>query len=112
MNAAQDAYYTERENKKEFSEKKRKLESILAARRKKEEKKLGILLERERDCGDMEKNRIFGELITANMYAVRKGADFCEAVNYYDEEAKTVKIPLDRTLTPSQNAQKYFKKYN
>ena len=112
VNAAQDAYYTERENKKAFSEKKRKLESILAARRKKEEKKLGILLERERDCGDMEKNRIFGELITANMYAVRKGADFCEAVNYYDEKAKTVKIPLDRTLTPSQNAQKYFKKYN
>lgn len=112
VNAAQDAYYIERETKKEFSEKKRKLESILLSRRKKEEKKLGIILERERECGDMEKNRIFGELITANMYAVAKGADGCEVVNYYDEACGKVRIPLDKTLTPSQNAQKYFKKYN
>ena len=112
VNAAQDAYYTERETKKDFSEKKRKLESLLLSRKKKEEKKLGILLERERECGDMEKNRIFGELVTANIYAVKKGADGLEAVNYYDEEAKTVRIPLDKTLNPAQNAQKYFKKYN
>ena len=112
VNAAQDAYYTERENKRDFSEKKRKLESLLLSRKKKEEKKLGILLDRERECGDMDKNRIFGELITANIYAIPKGADFCEAVNYYEESAPAVRIPIDKALTPPQNAQKYFKKYN
>lgn len=112
VNAAQDACYTERENKKEFAEKKRKLESLLLSRKKKEEKKLGIILERERECADIDRNRIFGELITANIYAVAKGAAWCEAVNYYDESAPTIRIPLDKTLTPSQNAQKYFKKYN
>lgn len=60
----------------------------------------------------MEKNRIFGELITANLYALRKGAEGCEVVNYYDENAATVRIALDKTLTPAQNAQKYYKKYN
>lgn len=112
VNAAQNIYYTERETKRDFSEKKRKLESLLLARRKKEEKKLALLLERERDCGDMEKNRICGELITANIYALRKGMDGCELANYYSENAEKIKISLDRTLTPAQNAQKYYKKYN
>ena len=110
--AAMDAYYTERETNRDFAEKKRRLESVLAARRKKEEKKLSLLLERERECADLEKNRVFGELITANIYALRKGMDAFEAVNYYEEDAPTVRIPLDRTLAPAQNAQKYFKKYN
>lgn len=110
--AAADAYYTERETKRNFNEKKRKLESLLQARRKKEEKKLALLRERENSCADMEKNRIFGELITANLYALRKGAEGCEVVNYYDENAATVRIALDKTLTPAQNAQKYYKKYN
>ena len=110
--AAADAYYTERETKRDFNEKKRKLESLLQARRKKEEKKLALLRERENSCADMEKNRIFGELITANLYALRKGAEGCEVVNYYDENAAIVRIALDKTLTPAQNAQKYYKKYN
>ncbi len=112
VNAAQDICYTERESAREFSERQRKLESLLAARRKKEEKKLALLCERELSCADMEKNRIFGELITANIYALKKGMEGCELVNYYDEGAAKVKIPLDRTLTPAQNAQKYYKKYN
>ncbi len=112
VNAAADVYYTERETGKAFAEKKRKLESLLLARRKKEEKKLALLREREHSCADMEKNRIYGELITANLYALKKGAEGCELVNYYDENAATVKIPLDKTLTPAQNAQKYYKKYN
>ena len=112
VNAAMAAYYAEREGKRDFTDKKRKLEGLLAARRKKEEKKVNLLLERERECADMEKNRIAGELITANIYALRKGMEGCEPVNYYDEDAKTVRIALDKTLSPAQNAQKYFKKYN
>lgn len=112
VNAAQDAYYSERETKKEFAEKKRRLEGLLINRRKKEEKKLALLTEREHGCADMEKNRAYGELITANIYALRKGMDGCELADYTSEKAKTVRIPLDKTLTPAQNAQKYFKKYN
>lgn len=112
VNEAADACYTERERERDFADKKRRLENLLAARRKKEEKKLGILLERERACADMEQNRIRGELITANIYAVARGAEGLEAVNYYDPEARTVRIPLDKSLTPAQNAQQYYKKYN
>ena len=110
--AAADAYYTERESARDLSEKKRKLEAVLLSRRKKEEKKLALLLERELGCADMEKNRVFGELITANIFALRKGMEGCELTDYYDPECRTVRIALDKTLTPAQNAQKYYKKYN
>ena len=112
VNEAEDAFYEAKERAKEFSDKQRKLESVLSARRKKEEKKLALLLERERECESMETNRIYGELITANIYALKKGAEGCELANYYEESCPTVKIALDKTLTPAQNAQKYYKKYN
>ena len=112
VNAAMEAYYSERESRRDFADRQRRLESILSARRKKEEKKLALLLERERECADMEKNRISGELITANIYALRKGMEGCELVNYYEEDAPTVRIALDKTLSPAQNAQKYYKRYN
>lgn len=62
------------------------------------------------DCKDREELRIFGELLTANIAIVPKGAPSVTLPNYY-EEMKEVKIPLDVTRSPQQNAQSYFKKY-
>ena len=59
----------------------------------------------------MEKNRVNGELLTANLYAIPRGAESCTLANWYEEGSPSVKIALDRQLTPAQNAQKYFKKY-
>ncbi len=56
--------------------------------------------------------RLYGELITANIYAVEKGTTSFTTVNFYDEDCKEITIRLDPTLTPSENAAKYFKKYN
>lgn len=53
--------------------------------------------------------RLYGELLTANIHAVKPGADNVEVVNYYD--GSTVCIPLDPRFSPSKNAQNYFKKY-
>ena len=108
---AADRYYTERENRRDFADRKRRLESALHARLKKEEKKLALLEERRQSCADMEKNRVNGELLTANLYAIPRGAESCTLANWYEEGAPSVKIALDSQLTPAQNAQKYFKKY-
>lgn len=53
--------------------------------------------------------RLYGELLTANIHAVKPGADNVEVVNYYD--GSTVRIPLEPRFSPSKNAQNYFKKY-
>ena len=112
VNEAADACYAERETERDVADKKRRLESIVQARRKKEEKKLSILCERERACAEMERDRLFGELITSNIYAIARGADCAEVTDYTDPNGRTVRIPLDKTLTAAQNAQKYYKKYN
>lgn len=58
-----------------------------------------------------QKYRIYGELLTANLHNIKKGDSETEVVNFYDEQGRTILIPLDIQLSPSQNAQKYFKKY-
>ncbi len=53
-----------------------------------------------------------GELITSYIYMVEKGMEKVEVQNFYDPEYKNVTINLNKNLTPSENAQKYFKKYS
>lgn len=56
--------------------------------------------------------KIKGELITSYIYMINKGMEFVDVVNFYDPEGGTIKISLNKNLTPSENAQRYFKKYN
>ena len=61
-------------------------------------------------CKDADSLRIKGELITANIYRLKEGMESCVLENYYDDY-KPITITLDKRLSPSKNAQKYFKKY-
>ena len=74
-------------------------------------KKLLIRQKEQEKCKDGEKWRVYGELLKANLYAVERGASYVEVQNYYDPELKNVRIPLNVTLSPAQNAQRYFKEY-
>lgn len=55
---------------------------------------------------------LYGELLMANAYAIEKGLKEVELVNYYDENERTVLIPLDIRKTASQNAQRYYSRYS
>ena len=66
----------------------------------------------QEQAGKLDRHQLFGELITANLYRIKKGDAAVEAVNYYDEHGGTVDIPLDPRKTPSENAQKYYSRYN
>lgn len=62
------------------------------------------------DCRDKETYKLFGDLISANLYCLEKGAPYYDLENYYNNN-KIIRIPADVTLTPSQNSQKYYKEY-
>ncbi|PEE43718.1 Rqc2 family fibronectin-binding protein [Bacillus pseudomycoides] len=87
------------------------LERFMHNEKAKNEKKLIKLQKTLQDAGKADKYQLFGELLTANMYALKKGDKEIEVVNYYDENGGTVKITLDPLRTPSENAQRYFQKY-
>ena len=63
-------------------------------------------LEDSKNCGEYKK---YGDLLNANLYRLEK-SKIAVLEDFYDNN-KPVKIPLDPTLTPSQNAQKYYKDY-
>lgn len=108
---AQSAYYSYIYEKRTFSGKKTKLESALNSAVKKVEKRLAVIDEKLAECKGAEDIKLKGELITANIYALQRGMKSFEAVNYYDPDCGKIKIELDETLTPSGNAQKYYKRY-
>lgn len=62
------------------------------------------------ECKDKDKLRIYGELINANLHRLEKGALFYDLEDFYNN-MEPVRIPADPTLTPVQNAQKYYKEY-
>ncbi|WP_138414949.1 Rqc2 family fibronectin-binding protein [Aquibacillus sediminis] len=58
-----------------------------------------------------EKYQHFGELLTANMHAIKHGDKSATVLDYYDPEQKEIEIELNPNKTPSENAQSYFKTY-
>ena len=78
--------------------------------RQKVEKNVAIDLSRLKECEDMDKFRIYGELIVNNIYRIQKGDENLVCTNYYDDTE--VKIPLDARLSPSKNSTAYYNKYN
>lgn len=65
-----------------------------------------------KDIENREELRLYGELITANIYSIKEGMTKAELINFYSENSETITIPLDSDKTPAENAQKYFKAYN
>ena len=55
--------------------------------------------------------RIKGELLKAHLHLVSRGETVVEVQNYYHPELSTIQIELDPELSPSDNAQQYFKRY-
>ena len=74
-------------------------------------KKLAMQDEAISSEGDIEKLRLYGELLTANAYALQQGSSEAAVYNYYMDPPEPVVIPLDSRLSPNDNAQKYYKKY-
>ncbi len=60
---------------------------------------------------DRERLRQLGDIVTANIHRITKGQTVLQAEDFYDEEMKLVQIPLSPTLSPQQNAAKFYKDY-
>ena len=75
------------------------------------EKKLALYADALNRGEQMEKCRLYGELLTANLHSLKSGTDTAAVDNYYADPVERIAIPLDRQLTPGENAQRYYKKY-
>lgn len=111
MSMAVDSFYSGRDKVERMRQKSADLVKLLNTHIERAAKKQIILLKTLKDSENKDKYKIFGELLTANIYSIPENSKEAEVVNYYEESMPTVKIPLDNTLSVSENAQRYFKKY-
>ncbi len=107
---AEEFYFSAKLKEKKKRELTERLSSVVNTAEKKIRKRLSAILSRERDAEKAEENRLFGELILANIYKIRQGEEKVVLDNYYD--GSKVEIRLDKNLSPSKNAENYYKKYN
>ena len=105
-----DSYYHEKAEKdrakQQGGELIRKIENELKRNKNKLKKREQTLKESE----NAENYRRDGELLTTFLTQVPRGAKEVVLPNYYEED-RPIKIALDPALTPNQNAQKYFHRY-
>jgi len=106
-----DRFYKSKDEAERLRQKQADLLKVLNNSIERCRKKLSIQEETLREVADREKLRLYGELITANIYNIPKGAKTARVQNYYSENNEWVDIPLDENLLPQQNAQMYYKRY-
>ncbi|OKP80064.1 hypothetical protein A3842_12400 [Paenibacillus sp. P3E] len=112
ISACLEDYYGDKAERDTVKQRVSDLIRFLSNERSKNVKKLANLQKDLDEAQDADQFRIWGELLFASLHAVSKGDKQATLVNYYDEDQAEITIPLDPLLTPSDNAQRYFKKYN
>jgi len=106
-----DSFYTARDNINRLNQRKADLVKVLNNGIARCNKKISIHQDKLREVADREKYKLYGELITANIYCIPKNSKKVTLLNYYSENNEYIDIPLDENLSPQDNAQRYFKKY-
>lgn len=105
-----ESYYADRNIYTRIRQKSVDLRKVVSTVLERNRKKYDLQLRQLKDTEKREKYKVYGELINTYGYGLEEGAKSLTAQNYYTNEMIT--IPLDDQLTPQENAQKYFDRYN
>ena len=111
LSHAMDLYYSARDAKDRLSQKSASMIRTLKGQAERCTRKLAMQEEELASAERMDEYRRMGEAIHANLYLLKKGMAEAALPDWNDPEGGTITVPLDIRLTPAQNAQKYFKKY-
>ncbi len=111
LSQALDQFYFGRDRQDRMHQKSASLKHLIRSCLDRDEKKLALQEEELRQSARMEEYRIAGELLTAQPHLVPRGVDQVSLPNFYDPDGGDMLIDLDVSLNPTQNAQRYFKRY-
>ena len=111
LSEALEIYYGTRDVRERLNQRSASMIRTLKGQMERCQRKLAIQLEELSSAERMEEYRRMGEAINANLYQLKKGMAEATLTDWNDPEGGTITVPLDIKLTPGQNAQKYFRKY-
>lgn len=106
-----DDFYFGKEEKEKFSSYQNDLLRLILNRLKRLEDKLSTANQSLNECSKMEDYRLYGELITANLYRIQNYNQTSITLENYYKNNEPIDIKLDGSISPSANAKKFFKKY-
>ena len=106
-----DGYYIVRDRKDAMRQKSQSLRKTVSNLCQRIQRKLAIQEKELEATYDRERLRQLGDIVTANIHRIVKGQTTVEAEDFYDEEMKTIQIPISPILSPQQNAAKFYKDY-
>lgn len=107
-----ESFYANRDFAYRIGQKTQDLRKLITQNIERCIRKKDIQMQTLRSIKNRDELRLKGELLTANIYSIKKGMTTVELPNYYSENQELVAIELDSNKTPSENAQKYYKAYN
>lgn len=103
-------YYSTKNTLTRIRQKSADLRHVVQTSLERNRKKYDLQSKQLKDTENREKYRVYGELINAYGYNLPSGSKELTALNYYTNQEIT--IPLDPAMTPQENSQKYFSKFN
>ena len=107
-----DDFYYDKESSEEFKNHRNTLLRLILDILNKYNKRLSNINNKLKECDNMDVYKLYGELITANLYKIKEqNVDNITLENYYDNN-NLIQIPLDKKYSPSVNAKRFFKKYH
>lgn len=106
-----DNFYDARDSKERMRVKSQSLVKLLTNTSERISRKLNKQQIELKQCENREQLRICGDLLQANLYRIERGAEYVDVENFYDENNSVLRIKLNPAISPSANAQKYYKDY-
>ena len=106
-----DYFYFERDSAIRTKQRANDLFKLLVNLTERISRRISVQREELSACADRDYYKLCGDLISANMYRIKKGDRIASVENFYDENYPTIEIKLDVRKTPSQNAQYYYGEY-
>lgn len=105
-----DQFYVERDRIERMRARSQDLLKLLTNLSERLSRKINVQKAELEQCANRDQLRIYGDLLNANLYRMERGAGSIELENFYDD-MKPITIRLNPALSPTQNAQKYYKEY-
>ena len=102
-------YYATKNTLTRIRQKSADLRHVVQTALERARKKYDLQKKQLKDTEKREKYKVYGELIHTYGYQLEEGCKGFDALNYYTNE--TIHIPLDATISPLDNAKKYFDRY-
>ena len=106
-----DFFYFERDRAVRTKQRANDLFKLLVNLTERTSRRISVQQQELAACAEKDTYKLWGDLISANIYRIQKGDATAKVENFYAEDCPTVEIQLDIRKTPAQNAQHYYSEY-